>query len=322
MLEIKVKPRFHCGLISLHSDAYRKFGGVGFAIQEPSLTIKVNNIENGSGQVNIKDNRAYGLSIGEKISIERKVNRIIKSLGLDDDFFVNIEGELLPHIGLGSGTSTVLGIIESISILKKIELKKEQIQLLSRRGGTSGVGIESYFNGGAVLDIGHLQSKSNWLPSSDQVPKNIPLTISRADVPIWPITMIIPENTMGAHGAEERDFFKNNLPLNDFDSFYSCYHSVFGIYGSIIERDFNLFSKSLNKIQQSEWKKREISRYPDLKNMIEKMNDCECGSSISMSSMGPCMIYVGDGAFNLDVPKGFRVLDTYLDNTGREISYA
>ena len=74
------------------------------------------------------------------------------------------------------------------------------------RGGTSGIGVESFENGGFIIDGGHKRvEKPSFLPSSAS-PATPPPIIARYNFPLdWKIILAIPNVERGVSGA------KNNI---------------------------------------------------------------------------------------------------------------
>lgn len=73
------------------------------------------------------------------------------------------------HCGLGSKTSLLLSVVKLAFIINDIPVTPEEIVYFSGRGGTSGIGINTFFSGGIITDSGHDEdSPRNFAPSSSR----------------------------------------------------------------------------------------------------------------------------------------------------------
>jgi len=147
---IEVKPRLHITLIGMNKDGYRINGGVGFTVQRPSLKIKLCQ----SKRFNLVDSRNYPFSAKEIARIKNIISQEKERLGFRNNIKGEIAGEMPTHFGFGSSTATRLACLEALHILNDKKPKKEQLVIASGRGGTSGIGINTYFKGGFVIDLG------------------------------------------------------------------------------------------------------------------------------------------------------------------------
>jgi beta-ribofuranosylaminobenzene 5'-phosphate synthase len=67
---------------------------------------------------------------------------------------------------MGSKTALLLSMIEALSLLAGCDLSPSKLVELSGRGGTSGVGVSSYFSGGMIFDLGRPNDNLPFVPSS------------------------------------------------------------------------------------------------------------------------------------------------------------
>src|SRR6187397_3143910 len=73
-------------------------------------------------------------------------------------FRVSLLTDIYEHVGLGTKTAVILGALQAAAIASGYKVSRAELQLLSGRGGASGVGIHAFFIGGLVIDAGHWQS--------------------------------------------------------------------------------------------------------------------------------------------------------------------
>lgn len=313
--EIIVKPSFriHTSLIAMHDCSLRMNGGFGFAVSIPNISIRVAKSEvfsiNYNGICDIESHFDFLRLLGDELKVKAAVS---------------VPSNFPMHRGLGGGTSLRLAVIEALAILNGQVHDHSELVALSGRGGTSGTGVHTYFNGGFVLDSGR---KKNALhtPSSLVKGHSTPLVISCGLMPNWGVKILCPRSLVGLYGKAELEFFESTCPIPDEHAYKCAYLSMFGLTSSCFEADFENFRESVLKVQRGFWKAREISLYPScyrgLINEINSYDDLVAG----LSSMGPAVyiIYKDDKSFEKmkrDVGlKSEDILDAEINNTGREV---
>jgi beta-ribofuranosylaminobenzene 5'-phosphate synthase len=71
------------------------------------------------------------------------------------------------HVGLGSKTSVSLACIEAACLTLGRQPTPIELISMTGRGGTSGIGINTYFSGGVIADDGHrMETGAKFYPSS------------------------------------------------------------------------------------------------------------------------------------------------------------
>src|SRR5712691_6234994 len=98
-------PRVHVTLVDLGHCTHRAFGGAGFTLDWPRVTVVARRTDGsitfGANGHRIADARLLR-SIGSAIERLRRYAR------LSDGLFLDLEEGIPQHIGLGSGTATTL----------------------------------------------------------------------------------------------------------------------------------------------------------------------------------------------------------------------
>lgn len=272
----------------MHNCSHRRNGGIGITV-DTGLSL----IAKKSKKTNIHSELED--FIPTKIKLESLLERVKNLLSLQHSIEIFIHNENLQHIGLGSGTSITLAVLEALLRLNDYEYSELTLQRLSGRGGTSGVGIHSYFCGGFTYDVGVKVNEEEHLPSSFVKDHPIPTLLFRKDYPFGGITFLHPKTAFNNHGLDEHNFFKEVTPLNTADALLACYNSVFKISASITESDKEGFIDAVEELKQTRWKKLEIEHSGKITQSILSDLYKNGVRGASMSSMGP-------GIFIVDLP--------------------
>ena len=128
-----------------------------------------------------------------RVKIEGSARKVIESLKIDDGFKFTVNSTYPSHSGLGSGTQLSLAVAKLITMMDGREMTAYDLAKIVGRGGTSGIGVESFENGGFIVDGGHKSSeKPNFLPSSASNASPAPI-IARYNFPLdWKIIILVP----------------------------------------------------------------------------------------------------------------------------------
>jgi beta-ribofuranosylaminobenzene 5'-phosphate synthase len=308
----------------MNDNDYRINGGIGFSIDAPitnSHFILSKNIE-------IYDNRKKKFTQEEQTKLYDILKRVKDDYKIDNGITCIIESEVFPHYGLGSSTSIYLSCIEALFLLNETNCDRDNIVSLSTRGGTSGIGINTYFDGGFIFDIGIKNENDLLVPSSiaDRKGKK-PLVVYKGKTPDWEIGICIPHHLKNKSEQEEKDFFNKYCPIEKEYIGDILYESVYGITSAIIENDYNVFTQSINAIQHTRWKYLERSLYGqallELEQRIMQLGaDC-----VGMSSLGPSLFFTGNNVSKIisTLKKNIQDAQCYIskmNNQGRKITYA
>lgn len=321
-MKVLVKPRIHITLISMHTNGYRANGGIGFTLEEPKGILTIDE----SKSFKFNDKRKFHLTGNEIEQLEKTLNKAKAYFNLRNNISVILEGEIRTHHGMGSGTAIRLGCLEALLALNKIYPERENLISFSNRGGTSGIGINTYFDGGFIFDLGVSQPRKQFLPSSKAHNPSPPLVLQRVDMPDWKIGLCLPKALNTKTQEEEADFFRKACPINSSETYKVLYQSLFGAYASIREGNFKSFGESIIEIQKCEWKLKERLEYGptllEIENKLYKLG----ATSVGMSSLGPLLYFFAkDSAFNT-IKAGINKQNcdlwvTSCSNSGRQIKF-
>jgi beta-ribofuranosylaminobenzene 5'-phosphate synthase len=284
-LSIEICPRIHLGLISMHAGAARKNGGVGFALNGPHGVVSVAR----SSVLRITDERINGFNSNELDQISAIIQHAADGENLPSLIDVRLHGSLATHIGMGSGTAFRLAILEALFLANSREITEPELIRYSGRGGTSGIGINTYFSGGLVFDLGVQNNSSKFMPSSKAAPTSYPLTVGSQHMPAWALCICVPNWLPTKTQDQEIEFFERVTPLPAPASFETAYHALFGVYASVVEANYANFCLAVEAMQQVQWKQLEWLEYgQSLFALRDKLRQFGA-NCVGMSSLGPML---------------------------------
>jgi beta-ribofuranosylaminobenzene 5'-phosphate synthase len=315
--------RLHLTLIGMNKGGYRINGGIGFAIKKPNLSIRVNP----SKTFNFRDVRTQKLHSTEIERLSSVVQRVISKFKFTTSIEVLLSGDMLTHYGFGSSTAIRLACLESLFLMNKFKTDIHPLVQLSGRGGTSGIGINTYFKGGFIFDIGHEnKGKTSQSSSFSESRKKPALLLKHLEMPLWDIGICIPTKVKPKTEMEEKLFFESICPITDSQVYETLYHALYGIHAAILEKDKYTFCKALINIQMCAWKKSEKMQYGN--DLFELENDLyKCGASaVGMSSLGPILLFLSDNVAEVIKKMQLKsapcqLIHTHPINKGRIVDY-
>ena len=284
---IRTFPRIHMALVDLAGATRRRFGGAGFALQAtPALVRAVRAARN---RIDVLPN----LLDRDRSDLKRYVESISRTLNMC--FQIEVCSVMPQHVGLGSKTALLLAAGLSCNALAKKRLSPRQLALMSGRGGTSGVGINTTFTGGFVVDGGHRAAVDvPYLPSSAGRPTTLPPALVRLALPAdWRVHLFLPRGRHYSAGEEIR-FFERNTPIHAKEVcnvIAAIYH---GIASAVAEADFDCLRDALRDVQRTGFKRREIDNQSrTVRELLDRL-DAEEGLAAGMSSLGPLVYAVSE----------------------------
>lgn len=326
---IKTPSRLHFALIDLTDSLNRIDGGIGLALQDPHFRI----IAEASDQVKIDALNSDNKLTGANLTAIHRATELVERLKERYEFSgvkLRIEEGIPAHTGLGSGTQLSLGITKAICELYEIDLSTEEMALIAGRGGTSGIGVAAFENGGFILDGGHRypEPKNSFLPSSESYNVPPPPVLLRDDFPDWPILIVIPECKQ-ISGEEEVELFQTLCPMPKSTAEQISHLIIMKLLPALIKENIEEFGNGINRLQKIGWKKVELNVQGEIvKNAIKFLLD-NGAYGVGLSSWGPALYAFCEDAETLckraqdylDSHSGGHCFVTYANNKGAEIDY-
>jgi beta-ribofuranosylaminobenzene 5'-phosphate synthase len=199
---------------------------------------------------------------------------------------------------------------------------------LSGRGGASGIGVNTYFRGGLLGDLGHTRlENAEFVPSgSIHRPDHIPQLAFRITWPDkWKVQIIYPQYFEGLSGKMEREFMVNNTPLSRSECASVAYALLFELPGAVKDLDFDGLRSSLRESRATGLKRREVDRLPTVKGILAALDKDERFAA-TMSSLGPVVVVISrsseyPSAIQNAIPPDWVYVDGQVASTGRKISF-
>ena len=154
MIRLVSPSRLHLTLIDLNAEIGRVDGGVGITLESPSMEISA--VEADTVEI-----------LGDSIFAGRMRKAVESILPRGRGIRINIEKEIPDHVGLGSGTQAALSAAAAVNEVFGLGKSVRELAVAVGRGGTSGIGVAAFENGGFILDGGHkFKDKGAFFPSA------------------------------------------------------------------------------------------------------------------------------------------------------------
>jgi beta-ribofuranosylaminobenzene 5'-phosphate synthase len=316
MIKVVSPSRLHLTLIDLNAELGRVDGGAGIALESPCLEISAT--EDDTIEV-----------FGDPFLAGRMRKAAEALLPAGKGIRLHINDSLPDHVGLGSGTQAALSTAAAVNKIYGLGKSVRELAVAVGRGGTSGIGVAAFENGGFILDGGHkFKDKGAFSPSAaSHVPPGP--VLFRRNFPDWPIVLVIP-NSKGAHAEEEVDIFKKCCPIPLAEVQEICHVILMQMLPALVEEDLESFGRAINHFQITGFKRKEVElQSRPVLDIMEYMRD-NGASGAGISSFGPVVYGIvgssGEGKRlrqeaqrMLDESLGGKVLLTKAKNHGADI---
>ena len=221
------------------------------------------------------------------------VNTLAEEQGYDPDIAIRISEVIPSHSGLGSGTQLALSVATAMSLISGKPV--DDLAKVTGRGGTSGIGVRAFSDGGVIVDGGHRfgqgKEKESFLPSSaSKGVKKAPI-IGRYEFPKnWRIILCLPDARPGASGQAEKEIFTNSCPVPLPEVEKISHLVLMQMIPALLEEDLDQFGRSITALRRFGFKRDELALQTQaLHNMLDYMTSCG-GSRSRDEFVWPCSI--------------------------------
>ncbi len=229
IIRVTSPARIHLGFLETDENSFRKFGSLGLAISNFENIFKI-------------ESSTKNIVVSEDSKLKKDIMRITKSFEKFKKIKkckITVLKKIPAHIGLGSGTQQNLTVGHLLSEFNNLNLSVRKISEWLNRGKRSGIGVETFKNGGFIIDSG---KKS----------KSLPLTIFSTKWPEeWKIILITTSKKKGLFGEDENKVFKNLKKNRQSYAEENCYATLMKIIPGILEKDFFSFSAGIQIVQNN-----------------------------------------------------------------------
>lgn len=232
-----------------------------------------------------------GLDVDGRRDIRQAIERL-RALSVWSRLTVRLRNVLPQHVGLGSKTASVLGVLQAIDLALRLNLGRETIKRLSGRGGTSGVGVNAFFSGGFAVDCGHPTSRMlKFTPSSRRTNFYVPPLVCRSRIPPdWRFHLFLLDGRRLGSGAEVA-FFRSSTPIPVREVLRAIAAVYHGIVPAVLGGDLELMKVSLRELHSTGFKARELRNQTTSVRQFIRYVDETTDFPVGMSSLGP-LVYV------------------------------
>ena len=295
---ITTPARLHFGLINQSGMLNRCNGGFGISISNIMWDIEISFLD-------ILTFTGIEICIEHKNSIKVLLDEFHKYIG-NQSIELTFNSIIQPHCGLGSKTSLLLSVAQLINHLFELKLSNIELINIVNRGGTSGVGINLFEEGGFIIDNGHYYKENQpFLPSSISKLNPAKKILSLKNDYFKVVFIRFTEGK--CFGKNEKLLFFNNCPVNNEDTKEIVCHLFFQIIPAFIENDNDLLQKGMTEIQRKGFKKVEWKHQGHMeKEFLKYWNEKNQESALCLSSTGPGLFYIGT-----EIDKVIKIIESF-----------
>lgn len=250
-ITVRSYPRLHLGLLDLSGAFMRVDGGFGISVSAFPLTATV------SGSISTR-------IVGQSADIRKLCQHVLsdmKKILPHTCVQIMVESEGTLHCGLGFATQCVFSVAEALLLYFQLDISKEELALILHRGGTSGIGVHSFYHGGFLVDGGHAfpEDKNTLGPTFQCIPTAIPPLIVRLPFPNWLICIAVPKVERLLGGLDEVEFWHQVTPIPVDEGRILCHNLLMGILPAVASRNFSDFCCAIQISTTVGMKKHEIA---------------------------------------------------------------
>jgi beta-ribofuranosylaminobenzene 5'-phosphate synthase len=191
-VRVRTGARIHVGFLNLSLARDRIYGGLGFAVDGPGLSVSAERADRVA--CDDPDAGAYARRSVELLDVPGAR--------------VTVGSALPRHVGLGSGTQLALSVYAAVAAAYDREADVRHAAPALDRGGRSGVGVATFERGGFVIDAGHPRERfTTERPSRGEW--SVPRISARHEIPDdWRFVIVCPDLEPGPSDDREDEHMR------------------------------------------------------------------------------------------------------------------
>jgi beta-ribofuranosylaminobenzene 5'-phosphate synthase len=237
-LEVEAPARIHFGMLDLGGTRGRRFGGIGAAIQPPSVRLTAEPADDVVVSVDAALDDSTDLAEAQRV-IATAVKRVLADNTIDRGLHVTVHRLLPAHHGLGSGTQLALAAATATARAYGLPDDPVHLSQVVGRAQRSAVGTYAFAHGGFIVEGGRRPDATAPAP-----------LVARLPMPnLWRCVLAVPPGEPGVSGSAERSAFAS-LPAPPAQDAERIAHVVLmQLLPALAESDFGAFGAALTEIQ-------------------------------------------------------------------------
>jgi beta-ribofuranosylaminobenzene 5'-phosphate synthase len=225
---VEAPARLHLGLIDMRGDLGRRFGGLGAALESPSLLLEAQP----SGRLS-----ADG---PESERVLYYARRFLDHHGIAGGASLRVHRTIPAHAGLGSGTQLALATARALATLFDRACSTLGLAEATGRAQRSAIGAWVFEQGGFLLEGGRRVTGD----------RPAPLLLRRAMPADWRCIVAIPDVPQGLSGSAEEQAFRD-LPPPPAELVGRIAHLILMvILPALVEEDLPTFGRGVTEVQR------------------------------------------------------------------------
>jgi beta-RFAP synthase len=225
---VEAPARLHMGLLDLRGDLGRRFGGIGAAIDEPSLLVEARPAPRLS---------AEGEDSERVLSFAK---RYLDHHGIASGASLRVHRAIPAHAGLGSGTQLALAAARALAALFDRPVDAPALAAATGRARRSALGTWAFEHGGFLLEGGRRVGGD----------AQAPLLLRRPMPAEWRCVVLVPDVPSGLSGMDEEAAF-GKLPPPPAELVASIARLVLMVVlPALAEEDIAAFGQGITEVQR------------------------------------------------------------------------
>ena len=225
---VEAPARLHLGLLDLRGDLGRRFGGIGIAVEAPSLLL----VARPAPELVVTGEEA------ERVRLYAR--RFLDHHGLRGGARLRLHRAIPAHSGLGSGTQIALAVARALAILHDRPAAAPELATAVGRARRSAIGTWAFERGGFILEGGR----------RDADDRPAPLLLRHAMPADWRCVLAIPEVGPGLSGEAEEAAFRSLSPPSEALVGRISRLVLMLLLPSLIDADLEGFGRAVTEIQR------------------------------------------------------------------------